>query len=149
MGRPSKLTSEVAATAATLARLGFTDERLAEALGISRSTLSLWKSENEEFSATLREAKSQADAQVVDALHKRATGFVGPDGVFVPPNPTACIFWLKNRMPAEFRDSHRHELTGADGAPIQSAPMVQLSSDQEAALSRVISAAQDRVRRIS
>jgi hypothetical protein len=29
-----------------------------------------------------------------------------------PPDVTACIFWLKNRRPNEWRDVHRHQLTG-------------------------------------
>jgi DNA-binding transcriptional regulator YiaG len=43
MARPSKLTPITAATAETLAKLGLTDERLAQAVGVSRSTLSEWK----------------------------------------------------------------------------------------------------------
>ena len=149
MARPSKLTPATAHTAEVLARLGYTDEKLASALGVSRSTFSEWKATNAEFADSLKSAKAEADSRVIEALFQRATGYTAPDGSHIPPHPTAIVFWLKNRMPDQFRDTHRTELSGPDGAPIQSAPMVQLSSDQEAALARVISAAQDRVRRIS
>ena len=34
----------------------------------------------------------------------------------VPPDTTACIFWLKNRRKDEWRDRQEH--TGADGTPL-------------------------------
>lgn len=146
MARRSKLTNITAATAATLARLGFTDEKLAAALGVARSTLSEWKRADPEFSSALKAAKSQADAKVIESLFQRAIGFIGPDGSYFPPHPTAAIFYLKNRMPSEWRDTSRHEVSGPDGAPIQAAPMVQLSDNQEQALARVIADAQERVK---
>lgn len=147
MARPSKLTKETAHTALVLARLGYTDERLASALGVSRSTLSEWKRQDAEFSAKVKAAKSTADAAVVNALYERATGYEAPDGTHIPSHPTAAIFWLKCRQPSDWRDVSRTEISGPDGAPIQAAaPMVQLSADQEAALARVIQDAQDRVR---
>ncbi len=147
MARPSKLTPITAATAETLAKLGFTDEKLAAALGVSRSTISEWKRTDPEFSATLKAAKSQADAKVIDSLYHRAIGFTAIDGSYHPPHPTAIIFYLKNRMPTEWRDITRSEISGVDGAPIQTAaPMVQLSDNQEQALARVIQDARDRVK---
>ena len=147
VGRPSKLTSETAATAATLAKIGFSDERLAAALGVSRSTLSEWKRQDAEFSATLKAGKSTADAAVVNALFERATGYEAPDGTHIPSHPTAAIFWLRNRQPAEWRDVTRSEVSGPDGGPIQAAaPMIQLSREQDDALARVIADAQARVR---
>ena len=147
MGRPSKLTPATAHTAEVLARLGYTDEKLASALGVSRSTLSAWKAENEDFSATLKAAKGTADAAVVNALFQRATGYQAPDGTHIPAHPTAIVFWLKNRMPDQFRDTNRTELTGPDGAPIQGPPMLELPPPQADALQRLIQDAQDRVRR--
>jgi hypothetical protein len=147
MARPTKLTPITAATAATLARLGFTDEKLAAALGVSRSTVSLWKRADPSFSDSLKSAKSQADAKVMDSLYHRAIGFTAPDGSYHAPHPTAIIFYLKNRMPGEWRDITRSEISGVDGAPIQTAaPMVQLSDTQDQALMRVIEDAQQRVK---
>lgn len=147
MARPSKLTPETAHTAATLARLGFTDEKLAAALGISRSTLHEWRKANPEFSERLKGAKSAADAKVMEALFQRATGYDAPDGTHIPPHPTAIVFWLKNRLPGEWRDTSRTELSGPDGKPLATAPpMLTLPPDQEAALARMIAEARERVR---
>ena len=146
MGRPSKLTTATAHTAEVLARLGYTDEKLAAAIGVSRSTLHEWRKANPEFGDTLKAARSTADAKVMNSLFQRAVGFTGPDGIFYPPNPTACIFYLKNRMPSEWRDTHRAEITGADGAPLQGPPLIELEPAQQDALARVIADAQARVR---
>ncbi|MGE5483158.1 MAG: hypothetical protein ACM3VX_09720, partial [Bacteroidota bacterium] len=37
----------------------------------------------------------------------------------VPPDVTACIFWLKNREPERWRDVVRSEVTGRGGGPIE------------------------------
>jgi transcriptional regulator with XRE-family HTH domain len=146
MARPSKLTPATAHTAQTLARLGFTDERVAAALNVSRSTLAAWKSGDPEFRDALKAAKATADAAVADGLFRRACGFTADDGTYFPPHPTAIVFWLKNRLPAEWRDTARHEVTGADGAPLQGPPLIQLEPAQEDALQRLIADAQSRVR---
>lgn len=146
MARPSKLTPATAQTAEVLARLGFTDEKLAAAVGISRSTLHEWRKANPDFSERLKAAKATADAKVMDALYQRATGYEAPDGTHIPPHPTAIVFWLKNRLPAEWRDTSRQEVTGADGAPLQGPPMIELAPAQEDALQRLIADAQARVR---
>lgn len=146
MARPSKLTPETAHTAEVLARLGFTDAKLAAAIGVSRSTLHEWKKASPGFADTVNAAKTSADARVMDALYQRATGYEAPDGTHIPPHPTAIIFYLKNRRPAEWRDTARQEITGADGAPLQGPPLIELPPAQEAALSRLIADAQARVR---
>ena len=146
MARPTKLTSETAHTAKVLARLGFSDEKLASAIGVSRSTLHDWRKANPEFADTLKTAKATADSKVIDALFQRATGYQAADGTHIPAHPTAIVFWLKNRQPAEWRDTSRHEVSGPDGAPIQAAPVIQLPPAQDAALQSLIAAAQERVR---
>ncbi len=147
VGRPSKLTPETAATAATLAKIGFSDERLAAAIGVSRSTLSEWKRADPEFLATLKAAKATADAAVVNSLFQRATGYEAPDGTHIPSHPTAAIFWLKCRQPSDWRDTARHEISGPDGKPLATTPpLIQLAPAQEDALARVIQDAQARVR---
>lgn len=147
MARPSKLTPETAHTATTLARLGFTDEKLAAALGISRSTLHEWRKASPEFADTLKGAKATADAKVMDALFQRATGYEAPDGTHIAPHPTAIIFWLRNRQPAEWKDTTRHEVSGPDGKPLATTPpLIQLAPAQEDALERLIADARSRVR---
>jgi transcriptional regulator with XRE-family HTH domain len=148
MGRPTKLSPTIKATAATLAKLGLTDSAMAKALGISRSTLALYKVADPSFSDLLRQSKAQADVAVVEGLHKRAVGFFDPTGEYHPPSVQAATVWLRARMPDQFREVTRSELTAAEGKPLipAPAPLIQLSNDQEAALARVIADAQARVR---
>lgn len=147
MARPSKLTTATAHTAEVLASLGYTDERLASALGVSRSTLSEWKRQDPEFMAKVKAAKSTADAAVVNSLFERATGYEAPDGTHIPSHPTAAIFWLKCRQPSDWRDVNRTEVSGPDGKPLAtSPPLIQLAPAQEDALERLITEAQARVR---
>lgn len=102
-----------------LGRRGATDAEIAVELGISVSTVNEWKSSNALFSESLKMGKRVADSRVQQALYSRAVGFTGPDGQYHPPHPVAAIFWMKNRQPAEWRDTTRSEITGADGAPVQ------------------------------
>ena len=147
MGRPSKLSPTIKATAGTLAKLGLTDSAMAKALGISRSTLALYKVGDPSFSDLLRAGKAEADSAVVESLHKRAVGFFDPTGEYHPPHVGAATVWLRARMPEQFRDVTRAELTAAEGKPLipAPAPLIQLSNDQEAALARVIDDARQRV----
>ena len=105
-----------------LAAQGGTNVSIAKELGIAVSTLSLWMKDSQDFSDSLKAGKAVADDEVESALHRRAVGFTAPDGTYHPPHPTACVFWLKNRLPDQWRDSNRQELTGADGAPLAPAP---------------------------
>jgi transcriptional regulator with XRE-family HTH domain len=147
MARKSKLTPATAHTADVLARCGFTDQKLASALQVSRSTLSDWKKTNPEFRDTISNAKSAADAQVIDGLFRRACGFTAEDGTYYPPHPVACSFWLRNRSPETWRDTSRTELSGPDGKPLATTPpLIQLAPAQEDALQRLIADAQARVR---
>lgn len=114
------------------ARDGLTDKEIAEKVGIAESTLYDWKAKYPEISEALKKGKEIADIEVENALHKKAVGFketvkkpvkvrrveyVGgkrsgeyeevveaEEEVFIPPDTTAGIFWLKNRQPSKWRD---------------------------------------------
>lgn len=102
-------------------RAGFTDAEIADLLGVTEQTINNWKHEQEEFGLVLKKAKADYDDGIVEhALRKRALGFhrtverTTKDGVVacmeeVPPDTTACIFWLKNRKPKEWRDKQELE----------------------------------------
>ncbi len=105
--------------ARVLGQLGGTDTQLASALGITRSALHGRKSKLKPLLDTLKDSKAEADAQVEQALFKRAIGFQAPDTHFstfegtviatpytkhYPPSEVACIFWLKNRKPDQWRE---------------------------------------------
>jgi hypothetical protein len=71
--------------------------------------------------------KNAADQLVEMSLYNRARGIALPEEKVVwnkdtgkhevititkhyPPDPTAMIFWLKNRQPEDWRDVQRHEV---------------------------------------
>lgn len=115
---------------------GLTDADIAHNMGIALSTLCEWKNKFPEIADSLKKSKEVADRIVENALFERAKGMretvkkpikvkevlYGADGkrisekehieyaeedVFVPPDTTAAIFWLKNRKPEQWRDK-RH-----------------------------------------
>lgn len=57
------------------ARDGLTDEKMAEKIGISRSTLCEWKNKYPDISDTLKRGKEVVDVQVENSLLKRALGY--------------------------------------------------------------------------
>lgn len=59
---------------AAWARDGLTDEQIAHNMGIAYSTLRVWKEKYSALSAALKKNKEIADAQVENALFKRAIG---------------------------------------------------------------------------
>lgn len=109
------------------ARDGLTDEQIAKNIGISRSTLNVWKDRYSDISDALKRGKDVIDRQVENALLKRALGYEYEevkekfeDGVItertvtkkeVVPDTTAQIFWLKNRKPDKWRDKPAYEDT--------------------------------------
>lgn len=109
------------------ARDGLTDEQIAKNIGISRSTLNVWKDRYSDISDALKKGKDIIDRQVENALLKRALGYEYEevkekfeDGVItehtvtkkeVVPDTTAQIFWLKNRKPDKWRDKPAYEDT--------------------------------------
>lgn len=129
MGRPSSLKPEHIKLAKKVALLGATDVEIADVLGVDVRTLYRWRNQNDAFCQALTVGKEVADAKVEDSLYRRATGYSHPavkimacDGVVkheqytehVPPDVTACIFWLKNRRPEAWRDQREHLVTRRD-----------------------------------
>lgn len=134
MARPPKYSPETTAVwALKLCRLGATDAQLADAFEVAESTLNRWKHDYPEFREALKKGKALADAEVADALFRRATGYSHPAvKIFndqgaplvvdytehYPPDTAAGIFWLKNRQPGLWRDKAQQELSGPDGQPL-------------------------------
>lgn len=130
MARPSKYKPEFAAQAAKLCALGATDREVAEFFGVTERTLHNWQGEHEALFHALKVGKSPADDRVEKSLYRRATGYsfdavkivadsktgtslAVPYVEHVPPDTTACIFWLKNRRPDLWRDKHEIEHSGS------------------------------------
>ena len=118
-GQPSKFTAAMSKQARFLAEKGCTDAEMAGFFGVSEKTLNTWKKEHPDFLESLKEGKAVADDKVQTALFQRATGYSHPDShvsnfqgtitvtplvKHLPPDTTACIFWLKNRKQDEWRE---------------------------------------------
>lgn len=114
------------------ARNGLKDTLIAKNMGITAKTLYEWKNKYSDICEALKKGKEPADIEVEDALFKAAIGYyvtvkepikvktkkqlkdkgtIEEEHVefieketYIPPNPTAIIFWLKNRKPEAWRD---------------------------------------------
>lgn len=126
-GRPTDYKPEYAKQAEKLTLLGATDIELADFFEVSVRTIYRWRAESDEFCQSLKDGKEKADKRVVQSLYHRAMGYEHDEvdirvinGVIVqtpirkyyPPDTTACIFWLKNRDKASWRDKVETEHSG-------------------------------------
>ena len=126
-GRPSDFQNEYIDQARKLAELGATDMEVADFFEVDVRTIYRWKNSIEEFCQSLKVGKESADNRVKRALFQRAVGFEhdsvkifcneghmieAPFREYIPPDTTAGIFWLKNRLPEEFREKSEIEVTG-------------------------------------
>ena len=138
-----------------LCKLGATDADLAEAFGVSVVTIDNWKIKfRDEFLGSLKAGKEEADNHVERSLYARATGysydavkiFHTKDGKItkvpytehVPPDVTACIYWLKNRRPDRWRDVQnieaQHGLYVISEAPLSELDWIKLHASNAADL---------------
>lgn len=139
---------EFAQQARAMCQLGATDRDLADFFEVATRTIQRWQGTYPEFSAALNRGKEAADDRVERSLYSRATGYTfdsekifNNEGVItrvnttehVPPDVTACIFWLKNRRSSEWRDKTDHEHTHAHNLNLQGGSM---SVEQAQALFR-------------
>ena len=114
-----------------------TDEQIAANMVIGYSTLQTWKSKYQDIQDTLKKGKEVVDTEVENALLQKALGMTktvqkpiklkevkydngkrvsekerieyAEEEVFIPPDTTAQIFWLKNRRPDKWRDKQKDD----------------------------------------
>ena len=99
-------------------------------------TIWRWQTAHPEFCNALKLGEEESDGRVERGLYHRAIGYrheavkifmpagatepvYAPFVEHVTPDTTACIFWLKNQKPEEWRDRQVLKHAGADGGPIQ------------------------------
>ena len=124
MARPTSYKAEYCKIAKKMCELGAIDRDIAEAVGVSEQTINTWKLKHPAFLESLKVGKCAVDERVKQSLVHRALGYSHPEddirsvgGELVitptikhyPPDTTACIFWLKNRKPDEFRQNPENE----------------------------------------
>ena len=123
------------------ARNGLTEEQIAHNMGCSYSTFRVWRDKYPALSAVLKKSREVADAEVENALFKRATGYDYVETVeelrfskktgqmemvvtkrttkHMPPNVGALIFWLKNRKPEAWQNQDAGKLEIEDLSEIE------------------------------
>lgn len=110
------------------ARNGLTDEQIAHNMGIGLRTLYDYKERYPQISQSLKRGKEVVDLMVENALLKRAIGYdvvetkkevdnneyskVIETKRHVPADITACIYWLNNRKPDNWRNRKNVEIKG-------------------------------------
>lgn len=124
MGRPTKYDSTILKRVKEWAKKGLSDAQIAQNLDVSRSTLSDWKNRFPDFLDVITKGKDIADRNVVNSVYKAAQfsevteehTHIKKDAngkeikeirrvkKIIPPNPALAIFWLKNRLPDDWRD---------------------------------------------
>jgi|688.fasta_scaffold120559_1 hypothetical protein len=129
-GRKTLYKKEFNNMAYKLCLLGYTDEDLAEFFEVTKQTINNWKHEHEEFFYSLIRGKSEADAEVANALYNRAIGLIikedaiTRDGNIVtlnkqlPPDASAAKHWLSNRQPKYWRKDNEHNLNITNVEPL-------------------------------
>jgi transcriptional regulator with XRE-family HTH domain len=147
-GRPTDYKPEYNKQAYRLCLLGATNADLAEALEVSISTIEDWLRDKPSFSRSVKRGKKHADARVAKSLYHRAIGYSHQEdkifnnngqAMIVPtikhyaPDPTAGIFWLKNRDPKNWREKQDVDLRTPDGiqlAAIDATRLAGLTDEQ-------------------
>ena len=119
-GRPTVYKPENAEIARHACRLGASNETLAERFEVTRRTIDNWIATIPEFGDAVRQGREVADESVVAALYARATGMerksvkvvegeaapvTTTHTVQVLPDVRACMFWLRNRRPEQWREN--------------------------------------------
>ena len=127
------------------ARDGLTNEQIAHNIGITAKTLYEWQNKSSDIRDALKRGKAPVDYEVENQLYKRAIGYTvtvkepikvrtkkqlkdkglieeehieyADKEVYVAPDVTAQIFWLKNRRPDKWRDKREETITLAEADP--------------------------------
>ena len=143
MSRPCKYDEHVRGRLQTIKAWkahGLTDKEIAENLGVGLSTFEDYKRKHPRLRSSLKLGKSDAVAQVENALHKRALGYdveiesevvtiETPDKEtttrtkkiikHIEPSVAAMIFYLKNRQSNNWQDRRQVGIGQPDGKPLE------------------------------
>lgn len=112
-----------------LAEYGHTDDFMADFFKVPATTWHSWKKSHPDFFKRLKGWKAVADDRVERALYERALGYEWEEDAVVwdkyakervmvrlekrlPPDPSSCFFWLKNRRKDQWREKVEVEQSG-------------------------------------
>lgn len=141
MGTPTKYTPEYCEKAREVCKEGMTNQQLADALGVGKTTVDRWLVKYPEFKAAVEAGRGVADRKVEFALFQKAIGGYSytekkehrdkkgeitrteVTHKHLAPDTLAMIFWLKNRCPEVWRDRKELDLQ---------TPKTEMSDEQRA-----------------
>jgi hypothetical protein len=111
-------------------------------MGINPATFYRWQNDHSEICEALKKGKAPVDIEVENALFKRATGYtvrvqkpvkvktkrqlkdkgtieeehieLVEEEIYIAPDTTAQIYWLKNRRPDKWRDKPQTSTADTD-----------------------------------
>lgn len=111
-------------------------------MGINPATFYRWQNDHSEICEALKKGKAPVDIEVENALFKRATGYtvrvqkpvkvktkrqlkdkgtieeehieLVEEEIYIAPDTTAQIYWLKNRRPDKWRDKPQSSAVDTD-----------------------------------
>jgi hypothetical protein len=106
-GRPSKYEPEFCQVAEATLALGYSEAVLAGELDVCVDTITEWKKQHPEFSASVKAGRAKGAKVWEDRLIKLAEKNEG--------NATGIIFGLKNRQPEAWKDKTETEHSGEVG----------------------------------
>jgi transcriptional regulator with XRE-family HTH domain len=133
------------------AALHFSDKEIACKMGISESTLNLWKKKHPTFSESIEAGKRATDDIAERSLFSRVVGYDNPNAVKMfydresgtvirevytehyPPDVRACEFWLMNRRRKEW--TNRQEIVNTNlnvDVPVSEEDKAKLKANMQA-----------------
>ena len=103
------LTDEQAAAVEAAVAMGATIPVAAWVAGVPEGRVRKRIDSDPDFKQRLQTARERADQKVIASLYDKA----------LKGNVTAMIFWLKNRLPNQWRDRRDHVVEGQGGGPLK------------------------------
>lgn len=100
---------------------GVPHEDVARVLGIDPKTL------RKHYREEIDTASTRANAKVAELIFTAASGRALERGASWADCTRAAFFWAKTRM--GWRETDRHEITGADGGPVQTEDVTARDAD--------------------
>jgi len=131
-GRPSKYDPSFCERVIAYGAAGKSVAYMAAKIGVARNTLELnWPAAHPEFAEALEQARLESQAWWEDH---------GQDNLTTPGfSASAWSRSMAARFPNDWRETHRNELTGANGKPLGEPAEVDLSGLSEAEVRMIAS----------
>jgi hypothetical protein len=133
VGRPSEYYPAYCAQAVAFGKQGKSKAYIAAQFGVSRQTLDTWTKAHPEFLDAITRAMALSQAWWEDAGQKGMTA-----------DKFNASVWSRSmaaRFPEDWRENSRHEHTGANGGPIQTVDLSQVSDADLDRLEKILGGA--------